>query len=320
MTQSGTAREVVILFVDDSATDRTRGVGLLRKQRPEWEIVDVPSASDGLNELGNREIDVVVTDLVMPEMDGRQFLQAVMERYPTIPVVLVTSQGSDQIAAQSMELGAVNYVPKRRLSEDLVPALEDILKAGQDSSKARDVLRHVIRNRSLFSIDNDLEQIRSLVHLVRTRLHSLHRLRADTVASLTAAVREALLNAYFHGNLEIDNNQRNRSADDFVEQALSRSRDSRFAGRQIELEMHLEPGELRFRIADEGRGFNASEVIARVRQSDPATTSGLHVICGEVDDVSFNDTGNQITLTKTLRSTASERCRSNPELNTAPAE
>ncbi len=308
MADGGSAGPVRILFVDDSATDRTRGVGLLNRQRADWDVVPVNSAVAGLAELRQRRIDVVVTDLVMPEMDGKQFLQAVNERYPAVPVVLITSQGNDQIAAQSMELGAVNYVPKRRLADDLVPALEEILKAQSESRTARDVMRHVVRNRSQFSIDNDLEQVRALVHLVRDRLHSLHRFSAETVVNLTAAVREALLNAYFHGNLELESANAERTEQDVVELAEQRRRDPQFAARQIELEMLVEPDQLLFRVADDGHGFNASEVVARSQQPTDAEAglsagadNGFRFICRQVDSVSFNDLGNQITLTKSLR-------------------
>ena len=64
--------------------------------------------------------DIVLTDLHMPEMNGLELVTAVKEKFPDIPVLLMTAKGSEDIAAQALRQAAASYVPKRRLADDLV--------------------------------------------------------------------------------------------------------------------------------------------------------------------------------------------------------
>ncbi len=88
-----TAPGPTILFVDDSATDRTRGSGLIRRRYPEWTVIEAACAQDGLNVLAERHVDAVVSDLVMPNMDGRDFLRRINLEFAGLPVVLITGIG-----------------------------------------------------------------------------------------------------------------------------------------------------------------------------------------------------------------------------------
>lgn len=289
---------VTVLFVDDSATDRIRGTGLLRRQFPDWDVLEASGGAEALTLVARRRIDAVVTDLVMPEMDGRQFLAHMTEDYPNIPVVLITSQGNDQIAAQSMELGAVNYVPKRNLSNDLGRVINEILSSQREARQARGVLRHVTRHRTMFRIETDLEQVRSLVHFVRLRLHSLQRLGAATVRDLTAAVRECLLNAYFHGNLECNTSPLELPREEYIRVSEQRKDDPQFHARRIELELLFDSRSVSIRIADEGPGFDQATWKERAaeRGSDTSRGQGMRIIRDAVSDFTLNARGNEMTL------------------------
>ena len=58
------------------------------------------------------EADVVVTDLVMPEVDGLTLLAELRRDEPDLPVVLLSARGSERIAAQAIKVGAWDYLPK----------------------------------------------------------------------------------------------------------------------------------------------------------------------------------------------------------------
>lgn len=292
----------VVLFVDDSITERTRGVGLIKKHKSEWNVIPADSAAEGLRILESWHVDVVVSDLVMPGMDGREFLQVIGDRYPAIPVVLITSHGSDQIAAQSLELGAANYVSKQSLAEKLVPALTEILHSQQSAAFSQQVLQHVTRSRCRFSIDNDLEQIRSLIQITQDRLTGMQRCSEATVHNLTIAIRETLLNAYFHGNLEVNASPLQKTRDDYVRLGEERAQESPYAGRQIRFEMELEGDKVTFCVADDGVGFQhtAVEKLRDAPQAGYPNGNGFRRIHQQMDEVVFNEKGNQITLTKRL--------------------
>jgi EAL domain-containing protein (putative c-di-GMP-specific phosphodiesterase class I) len=88
---------------------------------------DVELASDtraALRALDAGSFDVVVSDIVMPGLDGIDFLKAIHDRDPDLPVILVTGQPSLDSAIRAMEHGAVQYLVKPVKMETLVKAVE----------------------------------------------------------------------------------------------------------------------------------------------------------------------------------------------------
>lgn len=68
------------------------------------------SAKEALEQLDG--VGAVVTDFVMPDMDGLALLQAIRERDGSMPVILLTAQGSERVAVRAMKAGAYEYVTK----------------------------------------------------------------------------------------------------------------------------------------------------------------------------------------------------------------
>ncbi|MCP4174395.1 MAG: response regulator [Fuerstiella sp.] len=297
-----------ILFVDDSATDRARGAGLIAGKHPEWTVIQTACAEDGLARLNEDRFDAVVSDIVMPNMDGREFLRTINQKFVGLPVVLITAQGNDRIAAECVELGAVNYVPKRCMAENLVPALEDVITAQQEVVSKRRVLQHVVQNCCEFEIQNDLDQIRSLINFLRDRLSGFERFTTSDIQSMTVAVRESLLNAYFHGNLEANSRPLQHTRDEYMARAIRHKSESQYSDRRIRLEINLGPDEITFRISDQGKGFErtiVSELTGPPDDQLPAG-NGFRQIQKAMDSVSFNAAGNTITLARSVSNRHSE--------------
>ena len=303
MSAGNEADDVTILFVDDSASDRTRAVGLLSSERPNWNVLAEESAADGLEVLERRSVSLVITDLFMPGMSGEEFLLKVKEFFPSVPVILVTSYGSDQIAARSLELGAVNYVPKRRLADDLVTAIDEVLRSAQEATMASTVLAHMVRSRTLFRIESSLEQIRSLLLLIRERLQILQELSNEQVRHVTDAVREALINACFHGNLSVNSTPLEHTRDEYMQLGESRRKSLELPDRTIEVELTQEPGTVCFSVTDDGDGFDTSVVsqLTGTPSADFANGNGFRIMQQNMDVIEFNSSGNRIALTKRLR-------------------
>lgn len=266
-----------ILVVDDSATDRTLVTGLLSSERPEWQVDTCADATEGLRFLENHSATAVITDLVMPGMSGEQFLVEIRRRFPAVPVVLITAQGSDEIAARALALGAVNYVAKRRLSELLVPAIDEILRSHHEATMASQVLSHLVHSRTVFEVDSCLEQIGSLLHLIREHLHTLLSFADDEVRCVTDAVREALMNAHQYGSAHRE----------------AAGADGSSSLSSIRLEVQQDAHAVCFTVTDGGSGFDTS----RRGASD---ASGIRFIERNVDEVCFEDGGKRICLTKRL--------------------
>ena len=54
--------------------------------------------------------DVVITDMLMPEMDGMELVRSISVDYPHIPVILITGHGNESLAVEALEKGQTSYV------------------------------------------------------------------------------------------------------------------------------------------------------------------------------------------------------------------
>ncbi len=108
--QSPAPDELTILVVDDEAIVLDSAKKILRKDP--LRVVTALSAAEGLDLLARGGIHVVLTDMMMPEMDGLELTRIIKERWPTIPVVLITGYATISTAMQAMKLGAFDYVAK----------------------------------------------------------------------------------------------------------------------------------------------------------------------------------------------------------------
>lgn len=102
--------QLTVLFVDDEQIVLDSARKLLRKES--FQLETAPSATDGLALLEKGGIQVVLTDLMMPGMDGMEFLQHLKQKWPAIPVVMVTGYATISTAMQAMKLGAFDYIAK----------------------------------------------------------------------------------------------------------------------------------------------------------------------------------------------------------------
>jgi anti-sigma regulatory factor (Ser/Thr protein kinase) len=121
------------------------------------------------------------------------------------------------------------------------------------------------------------------------------------------ALEEALLNAYYHGNLEISSEIRETDHHEYHRLAVERSGQLPFSDRRITVSLSIDRQQAVYQIADEGPGFDPSTL------PDPTDPANLDRPCGRglllmrtfMTTVEYNSTGNSVRLTK-LRNSESE--------------
>ena len=115
-----------ILAVDDQLYFRVFLEDLLREEG--YEVTSADGGAEALVQLESQRFDVVVTDLVMPGMDGSELVQRVKERWPDQDVIVVTSVGDLRTAIDAMKLGASDYLLKPVDRKALLRSIEQILE------------------------------------------------------------------------------------------------------------------------------------------------------------------------------------------------
>ena len=111
-----------ILVVDDEEVVRELTVEIL--QRSGYKPHGVPSAKDALELLDEEAFDLVVSDVVMPEMTGVEFLYELRKSRPSLPVVLMTGGSKEpERATRAVELGACSLIYKPFSNAELTDAV-----------------------------------------------------------------------------------------------------------------------------------------------------------------------------------------------------
>jgi PAS domain S-box-containing protein len=110
-----------IIVVDDEPELKSILVQALSAQG--FEVLGCSSGQQALAELRQKEFDVLLTDLMMPEMDGIALLEAALTVDPHLIGIMMTGQGTIQTAVDAMKIGAFDYVLKPFRLQTLLPVL-----------------------------------------------------------------------------------------------------------------------------------------------------------------------------------------------------
>lgn len=287
-----------ILVVDDSAVERRLLEEYLR--RAGHEVAVAADAGEALRRLQLHPVDLVVTDLLMPEVDGLELLRRIRTRLPAVPVILVTGNGGEAEAVSALRAGASDYVRKEHLQAELHPAVLRVVKLLQDRRRRQQVESWIVRTHTSFRIGSDRQQVSSLVRRLCELGSALGAIREADEIRVAVALEEALLNAIVHGNLEVSSRLR-ECEDDSYERMISQRRAHPVYGRrQVQVDCDVSTTEVRYRITDEGPGFNVAN-LPDPRQPDRvelASGRGVLMMRTFMDEVAYNGRGNEVTLVK----------------------
>lgn len=97
-----------------------------------FEVAGVLKARDGLDRLRQESFDAVITDLMMPEMNGVEMLAALKEANIHVPTIMITGYPTIKTAVEALRLGAVDYIPKPFTRPELLGPLNRALRRAAD--------------------------------------------------------------------------------------------------------------------------------------------------------------------------------------------
>lgn len=292
---------VLALVVDDSLMDRRLAGALLK--RAAMETVMAENGAEALARIEERAPDIVITDMQMPEMDGLELVKEMRARYPHIPVILMTAHGSEELAVRALQTGAASYVPKRSLAHDLSGTVHSVLELAKASRASLRVLSSLQQIESRFVLDNDVSAIPLLVGHLEGDLTRLKACDETALIQVGVALREALVNAIYHGNLEVSSALRELDGGKpYHDLAEQRRWEEPYRERRVHIREVLRRTEVTYEITDEGPGFDPAGLPdpMDITQLERVSGRGLLLIRTFMDEVSHNERGNQITMVKHL--------------------
>ncbi len=297
-TQGGLLKK--ILVVDDSPVDRLL-VGKLLEANSEWQV---SFAADGQMAIAATETevpDIIVTDLQMPKVDGLELVKHVKKHHTSIPIVLITGFGSEQVAMDALRCGAANYTPKSGLQKDLVRTVRQVLDM---SDRIQASIPEAAEENDdcclAFVLENDSGLIGPLIEHLQNKLP---RWSESDRLQIGMALDEALVNAMHHGNLEVESSLRESSVTDddhYYDKIRERKKQTPFCDRRVQIMANFNRNKIEVQITDEGPGFDPA-TIADPRSPENLTKvsgRGLFLIKTFMDAVEHNLRGNEIKMQK----------------------
>ena len=124
--------EVRTLIVDDSSVMRKIVERALRQAGLDAMVVfEAGSGADGLEVLRSKQVDLILSDINMPSMDGLEFVRQIKAQNlaPGVPVVMITTESSEAHVKQAIEAGARGYIRKPFTAEQVKERVLPLLKA-----------------------------------------------------------------------------------------------------------------------------------------------------------------------------------------------
>jgi DNA-binding NtrC family response regulator len=157
-----------ILVVDDDELIRKSMYEVLKIGG--YEVDTAENGVEAFEFLKNHPCDIVITDLKMPGLDGIGLLQRIRENFADIDVIIATSFGSIETAVDAMRFGAVDYITKPIIDEEIKIVLRDIL-AKKEIRQENEYLRRELtekreRFEKLYGQDKMMQRIYSLIDSV----------------------------------------------------------------------------------------------------------------------------------------------------------
>ena len=115
-----------ILVVDDEENARLALSTILSREG--YDVVSAVNGTDALAFLRSKTVDLIITDLNMPEMNGLTFLRELNRSHPSCDVIMVTAHGEVESYLEAMTLGVFEYINKPVKYDELKTVIDQLLQ------------------------------------------------------------------------------------------------------------------------------------------------------------------------------------------------
>lgn len=290
-----------ILVVDDEEIIR---ITIQKKlARMGFNVLSFEKAEDALYYLKNSpgEADLILTDIKLRKMDGIELLQRVNNLDDPVPVLIISGHGNVEDAIRALRYGASDYIRKPFDINDLTSSVRSVLKRKFEKKETEVFGQYKQYEKSVLVIPNNSELINTISFNLTKDLVPAGLFNYTTAENIALSLKEAIANAMFHGNFEIDSSLRDSGGmKKFNEEVEIRRNMEPYRGRTVKITYELTPEYVSYEIEDQGMGFNFQSL---PDPRDPEnffknSGRGLLIIRIHMDEVSWNNNGNTIMLKK----------------------
>ncbi len=292
-----------ILIVEDEAPIRLLLSKTVSSIGHEVEVAEDGEA--GLAAFKKFEPDIVLSDILMPKMNGLELLEKIRKISSDAVVIMVTAFGSVDYTLEALRLKANDYILKPfrpKLLKEFLAKYESILK---NRTVEQEILGLFIERQFTLKISNELMIINRLADKM---MHETNfAIPKESRLGVHLGLVEILTNAIEHGNLEIDFDAKKEALEgnleDWENLLNSRLSDPKFKDRQATIKFVMNQEYCQWTIEDEGKGFDWRNL---PDPNDPeillaANGRGIMLARLQFEEMEYNEKGNQVRIRKYLK-------------------
>jgi DNA-binding NtrC family response regulator len=156
-----------VLIVDDDPVILEVIGDILKKN--DYEVVAAPNGAAGIRELERKYFDLVLTDLVMPDVDGMEVLNHVVSTSPKAICIILTGHGTIKSSVEAIKKGAFDYITKPITADELLVVIEKALKfrnLEEENIRLKKELQQTYGYDNLVGTSNAIKNIYELIEKV----------------------------------------------------------------------------------------------------------------------------------------------------------
>ncbi len=263
-------KKLSVLIVDDERETRDTIAEVV--QQLDLQAITAADGVEALQKLGAQKIDLILTDLLMPRMDGLELLARLKEVNPQIPVAVISGYGDATKTTAALTSGAFNFLAKPYSTGDIENVVRKGLRLRELSLGTYTLSQHL---KSVAEMElPTYPHLLPSVTLFAVKECQWRGIEDDKLLHrISICVDELLTNAFLHGN------KRNRK-------------------KKIHVRLSFDGEKVTFTVRDEGEGFDTKALRKKFKEGGIPKKRGLFIVNYLMDELSFGKKGTEASFTK----------------------
>ena len=292
----GEVGKAKVLIADDQ--DALRALLSRQISREGFEPIEAKDGEKAMELYRVLKPPVVISDVVMPKMDGLTLLKEIKKIDSWAAVILMTGHGNEEMVLKALQGGATSFFKKPFNVQDLIREIHKIFRYRVE------VLRtlfspFLLEETKSFSLETGNPLYYPIINQITLQLPNL--LDESEILNLKIGIEEMITNAIEHGNLGISFQEKNAAIargrwGDLLSERLLQDGNS---GKKVRIHSSITADSFQITIGDEGSGFDWRNLPAVIPEN-LFTFGGRGIFLTKIyyDEVVYNDAGNEVTLIK----------------------
>ena len=292
-----------ILIIDDEKPVRdVLNIALIEEG---YEPYQAPDGENGFELCKTSKPDIVLTDVMMPGIDGIEVTKRIKAQRDDIDVVVMSGFGTEELVVNALRAGASNYIKKPIVFDELFKILDDIIFKRENRKRFEIDKEIVQKEHKEIVIGNDVSSVWGAVNQVLFNTHAVAE--QSVIEGLSIGLYELLINAIEHGNLGITFEEKSKALQSNSYRELLEKRRQGVEGKKqhVTIRCDYSPEALTVEIQDHGDGFDLSTLPDMKDTESILSDHGRGILLTTLfyDKVEYSEPGNCVKVSKTFKKT-----------------